>query len=219
MTDEEKFRKMAAQLRKPEGEEGMKTAEWMANGNVHIIRDAIKILNAEANDNILEIGMANGFYVKDILDKSPDIQYTGCDFSAIMVEAAEKLNAEAIAKSRARFMLSNITSIPVASETFTKAFTVNTIYFWGDEGAAFKEIHRVLKPNGQFIVAFRPKHQSEKYPFTKYGFNQFTKEAVTALLAANGFSSINIFENTEPDFDLKGEIINMENVVVAAIKK
>ena len=218
MTDEEKFRNMASQLRKPDGEEGMKTAEWMANGNLHIIHDAMKILNAEADDNILEIGMANGFYVNEILDKSAGIQYTGCDFSPIMVDAAEKLNIDAVATGSAKVMLADIISLPFESNTFNKVFTVNTIYFWEDEPAALKEIKRVLKPNGQFIIAFRPKHQSEKYPFTKYGFNQFTKSDVTALLSANGFMVTGIYENTEPDFDLKGRIINMENVVIAAKK-
>ena len=209
---------MAAQLRKPSGEEGMKTAEWMANGNVHIIHDAMKILNAEADDNILEIGMANGFYVNEILDKFAGIQYTGCDFSPIMVDAAKKLNADAVATGRAKFILADIISLPFESNTFNKVFTVNTIYFWDDETAALKEIRRILQPNGQFIIVFRPKHQSEKYPFTKYGFNQFTKADVTALLSANGFMVTGNYENTEPDFDLKGQIINMENVVVAGRK-
>ncbi len=218
MTDEQKFRNMAAQLRKPEGEDGIKTADMMSKGNMHIIQDTFKALNAEAGDNILEIGMANGLYVKDILKRSENIHYTGCDFSALMVRESEKLNADWILKEKARFINSNITSLPFENNEFNKIFTVNTLYFWDNEVDALNEIKRVMQPGGIFIIGFRPKHQTEKYPFTKYGFNQFSKADVDKLLTANGFSIAGIFENKEPDLDLNGQIINMENVVVVARK-
>ena len=218
MTDEEKFREMAAQLRKPDGEGGLQTADWMSKGNVHIIHDTLKILDAGPGDQILEIGMGNGFFVPEIMEKSESIQYTGCDISALMVQESEKLNAGLVSAGRATFILSNITSLPFEKDVFNKIFTINTIYFWDDEVAALQEIRRVLQPNGQFIIGFRPKHQSEKYPFTKFGFNQFSKTDVSELLTKNGFTVLDIFENIEPDFELNGQVMHMENVVIVAGK-
>jgi ubiquinone/menaquinone biosynthesis C-methylase UbiE len=216
MTDEQKFKQMAAQLRKPEGEDGVRTADLMSKGNMHIIHNSFNALNAEPGDNILEIGMGNGCYVKEILERSESIHYTGCDFSELMVQESEKFNSNWITKGKARFIHSNITALPFKADVFSKIFTINTIYFWDNEIAALNEIKRVLQPNGRFIIGFRPKHQTEKYPFTKYGFNQFSKEDVDKLLSKNGFSVVDIFENKEPAFDLNGQIINMENVVVVA---
>jgi ubiquinone/menaquinone biosynthesis C-methylase UbiE len=218
MTDEQKFKNMAAQLRKPEGEDGIKTADMMSKGNMHIIHDTFKSLNAEADDNILEIGMGNGFYVKEILARSERINYTGCDYSQLMVHESEKLNANWISNGKARFIHSTITSLPFADAAFNKVFTINTIYFWDNEIDVLNEIKRVLQPNGKLIIGFRPKHQTETYPFTKYGFNQFSIADVDKLLSDNGFSIAGIFENREPDFDWNGQIINMENVVVVAAK-
>lgn len=218
MVDEQKFKNMAAQLRKPEGEDGLKTADMMSKGNMHIIYDTFKALNAEAYDDILEIGMGNGFYVKDILEKSENINYTGCDYSELMVQESEKLNADWISKGKARFIYSNITSLPFSSNVFNKVFTINTIYFWDNEIDALNEIKRIIQPGGKFFIGFRPKHQTEKYPFTKYGFTQFSKTDVEKLLSDNGFSIVDIFENQEPAFDLNGQIISMENVVVVASK-
>jgi hypothetical protein len=59
---------------------------------------------------------------------------------------------------------------------------------------------------------------TEKYAFTKYGFNLFSKEDVVKLLSDNSFSVIDAIENLEPDFDMHGEIMKMENVIVVAIK-
>jgi ubiquinone/menaquinone biosynthesis C-methylase UbiE len=216
MTDEQKFRSMAAQLRKPEGEEGIMTAAMLSKGNRHIIHDTFKALNAEAGDNILEIGMGNGFYVKEILEKSESIHYTGCDYSELMVQESEKLNPNSISSGKARFVHAAVTSLPFANNEFDKIFTINTLYFWDNETEALNEIKRVLQPNGKLIIGFRPKHQIEKYPFTKYGFNQFSKADVDKLLSDNGFSIARIFENQEPDIDWNGQIVNMENVVVVA---
>jgi len=218
MTEEQKFKNQAAQLRKPEGEDGIKTAEFMSTGNKYIIHDTFKALDAETGDNILEIGMGNGFYVEEILEKSESINYTGCDYSELMVRESKKLNTDWISKGRARFIHSNIKSLPFENDVFNKVFTINTIYFWDDEIAALNEIKRIMQPLGKFIIGFRPKHQTEKYPFTKYGFNQFSKQDVGKLLSDNGFSILNIFENQEPDLDLNGQIMKMENVVAVACK-
>lgn len=218
MVDEQKFKTMAAQLRRPVGEDGLKTADMMSKGNMPIIYDTFKALNAQAYDNILEIGMGNGFYVKDILEKSDNINYTGCDYSELMVQESEKLNANWISKGKARFIQSNITSLPFSSNTFNKVFTINTIYFWDNEIDALHEIKRIIQPAGKFIIGFRPKHQTEKYPFTKYGFNQFSKKDVEKLLSENGFSLVDIFENQEPIFEMNGLIMETENIVVVASK-
>ena len=39
-----------------------------------------------------------------------------------------------------------------------------------------KEIKRILKPNGEFVLAFIPKNTMEKIPFSKYGFELYENE-------------------------------------------
>ncbi len=219
MTDEQQFQQIAAQLRKPHGEDGLKTAEWMNKGNLHMHRDTISVLNAEAADNILEIGMGNGFYVNEILSKHRSINYTGCDYSELMIEESEKINAELISNGQAKFILSNVDSLPFTDDSFNKIFTINTIYFWDNEIKVLNEIKRVLQPNGKLVIGFRPEHYTVKYPFIKYGFKQFSKEDALKLLSDSGFADADAFENREPDFDMNGEVMKMENVVVVAIKK
>ncbi len=214
--DEEQIKQRAAQLRKPHGEDGIKTAEFMNKGNLQINRDAFKVLNTQANDNILEIGMGNGFFVNEIVSKHPSINYTGCDFSELMISESEKINAEWIASGQAKFILSNAASLPFADNTFNKIATINTIYFWEDNTQVLNEIKRVLKPNGKFIIGIRPKHHAEKYPFSKYGFKLYEKEDLAKLLTANGFEVTQAIENHEPDFDANGVMMKMENLIVEA---
>jgi ubiquinone/menaquinone biosynthesis C-methylase UbiE len=216
--DEQSLQQLAAQLRKPTGDEGIKTGDWMNRGNETINLDTLKTLQAKEGDTILEIGMGNGFFVKEIVQKNNSVKYTGCDFSEIMIAQAEKINSKFINSGQVKFVLSNVASLPFANASFNKIFTINTIYFWEDAAIVLAEIKRVLQPKGKFIVALRPKWQMVHYPFTKYGFTLFSKEEVTALLTQNGFSIINIIENKEPDFEKKGEAMKVENLIIEAEK-
>ncbi len=209
---------MAAQLRQPKGDEGIKTGEWMSDGNKTIILDTLSTLNAETNDRILEIGMGNGHFVSEIVSIDPSISYSGCDFSELMVEESRKNNQEWIANQQAEFVHTNGISLPFDEHTFTKLFTVNTIYFWEDQWLVLAEFKRVLKTEGLLVIGLRPKRLMENIPFTRFGFNLFSKEDVADLLTENGFEVLSVAENTEPAFELNGKQIIMENLVITAKK-
>jgi ubiquinone/menaquinone biosynthesis C-methylase UbiE len=203
--NEASYRQLAAQLRQPTGEAGILTGEWMNRGNVHINIDTIKILDAKAGDQILEIGMGNGFFVHHIVEKDSSIQYTGADFSDVMIKEAERINAPWINNRQVRFVLSDVTTLPFNDNSFNKVFTINTIYFWEDAIKVLKEIKRVLQPKGRLIITLRPKWQMKNYPFTKYGFTMYSKEEVERLLNENGFTVLHANEIQEPDYELNGK--------------
>jgi ubiquinone/menaquinone biosynthesis C-methylase UbiE len=136
-----------------------------------------------------------------------------------MVAEAQKLNADWVQKKRARFLLNSATELSEKAASFTKIITVNTIYFWDNPLLVLQEFKRVLKPNGKLIVGFRPIHQTKNYPFTKYGFTQYSLQEASELLQQNGFDVLKALENKEPDFDLNGQAMSMENVILVAAKK
>lgn len=43
--------------------------------------------------------------------------------------------------------------MPFEDEKFTKISAFETVYFWPNLKEDFKEVHRILKKNGQFIIA------------------------------------------------------------------
>ncbi|HTF02852.1 MAG TPA: class I SAM-dependent methyltransferase [Bacteroidia bacterium] len=217
--DEQQLQSIAAQLRQPHGDFALQVGEMMNTGNLHMNLGAIEAVKPTAGDNILEIGMGNGFFVPKILSVDDTIRYTGCDFSEMMVEESRKRNEAYVQNERAQFLLCSADALPFAEETFDKAFSVNTVYFWENQQAVLAEIHRVLKPKGQITLAIRPKSIMQHYPFVKYGFNMFTKEDLINLLTENHFRVTDAVEKDEPETEIGGVKLKVAMVVVSAEKQ
>lgn len=216
--NEDMIKNIAQQLRKPHGEFAKHIGQKMNEGNLHINNNALEELRACANDHILEIGMGNGFFVKDMLSVSPSIRYAGCDFSEEMVAEASLLNKEFIEHGQAQFHVATADALPFADAAFNKALSVNTLYFWETPATVFAELRRVLQPNGELLLAIRPRSVMELYPFTQYGFQMFSKEELDHLVSAHGFTPVAIVEKKEPDQELNGMILTMETLIVRAVK-
>src|SRR5205085_6128910 len=99
--------------------------------------ETISQLGIADNDNILEIGMGNGYFVKEILTSAKNVKYTGCDFSYTMVNEAASLNVTLA--SQVKFIQAKAEQLPFDDGYFNKVFTVNTIYFWEDPQCTLAE--------------------------------------------------------------------------------
>jgi ubiquinone/menaquinone biosynthesis C-methylase UbiE len=121
---------LAAQLRKPEGVVGKQIGEVMNNGNLILNQWTIAALDLQDDDYVLEIGMGNGLFVKDIVSAKPLIRYEGLDYSQTMIDEASKINSTLVQDNKARFTLGTAGNMPFQDQSFSKIFTINTIYFW-----------------------------------------------------------------------------------------
>jgi ubiquinone/menaquinone biosynthesis C-methylase UbiE len=198
---------LAQQLRQPEGPLGIKVGENMNKGNRLMNLETIKQLEISDNDNILEIGMGNGFFVRDIINAAQNVSYTGCDFSETMIKEATDLNHSFSAN--VKFILSEASEVPLKDSVFDKVFTVNTIYFWEDARQVLAELRRVLKPRGLIIITLRPKFVMDQLPVVQHGFTTFDKEEAASLLSENNFSIISITECE--DVEIKIDEMSVRN--------
>lgn len=213
--DETEMREVAAQLRKPEGAAGIETGLQMNLANKEMNMFAIRALDAQPNESILEIGMGNGEFVKEITSVHPTTHYTGFDYSATMIDEATKKNDHLIHNGQVRFVFGNANALPFPDSSFDKAMGVNTIYFWEPQ-KELNELHRVLRQNGKLILGIRAKNLMRDYPFAKFGFTLYSPEELGETLSSNGFKVISLTENSEPPLELDGNIFIRSSVVVVA---
>lgn len=212
--DENALKQFAQQLRKPEGEMGKKVGEQMNSGNEIMNRATLKEINPQPNDVILEIGMGNGFFVKEILSIDASIHYVGCDYSELMVQEAEALNSSWIKKKQAQFIQTSADTLPFEDNHFNKAFTVNTIYFWSDPNKELTELHRVLKNGGTFVLTVRSEESMKNIPVTQFNFTLYNQEQISTLLERNGFKVKEVVIVSEPERELfNGHKVKLESWV------
>ncbi len=178
--------------------------------------ETIKQLEICDNDNILEIGMGNGFFVGDIVAAAQNVKYTGCDFSETMIREAIELNHSFAPK--VKFVLCDVTQLPFNDGSFDKVFTVNTIYFWEDARQILAEIRRVLKPNGIFIVTLRPKKVMDQLPVVQHGFTTYATDDIIMLLAQNDFQTLSYKESEDVEIKMDDRTVKNAFLIIKAIK-
>jgi ubiquinone/menaquinone biosynthesis C-methylase UbiE len=213
----ENLKSFAEQLRRPHGILGVQVGEKMNEGNRLMNLETINQLEAKSDDHILEIGMGNGFFVRNIV-KDKAIKYSGCDFSEAMVSESIMRNRQLVKNGVAQFILANANSLPYASERFEKVLTVNTIYFWDNIKIILSEVKRVLKNNGILIISLRPQSIMDNLPITKHGFLTFSKAAIIELLTENGFKIIDVIEKEDDDHIFAGKRFKNGFFIVKASK-
>ncbi|RAJ08544.1 methyltransferase family protein [Chitinophaga skermanii] len=214
--DEQQAKDLAAQLGKPQGEDGLKVADHMHVNNGEMSKHAIDVLNISEQDVILEIGPGNGGHAPYAIAKAAGTTYYGIDISATMVAAAKEKNTELIAANRAHFQLGDGITLPYQASFFNKVFTVNTLYFWQDYAQQLAEINRVMQPGGILCIAIRSKSFMEKLPFTKFGFRMFEANDVITLLLENGFTPMHVVKATEEGTTNSGEKFEKDRLLILA---
>ena len=75
-----------------------------------------------------------------------------------------------------------------ATETFERALAANSVYFWDDPVAVFRELRRVLIPGGRLAVSLRTRAKMEDLPITLAGYTHYEPEEVQRLAQRAGFS-------------------------------
>lgn len=191
------------QCMKPHGEEGFETIENMNENHKEISEFAFECLNVKNEDQILDIGCGGGVNIEKFL-KLTSNNVDGLDYSEVSVEASIKKNQKAVEEGRCNVIHANVSDMPIKDETYDLVSAFETIYFWPDLSNTFKEVLRIIKPNGQFMIAQGTDGNhpdDEKWLNTVEGMSVYTAEELEKYLLDSGFSSVNYFKK-ENDYIL-----------------
>jgi ubiquinone/menaquinone biosynthesis C-methylase UbiE len=199
------FEIFAKQLANPSGKFGVEVAMGMNVMNNFISKTTYELLKINSRESVLEIGLGNGKFIKDILNYGSRISFTGIDISEVMITEAKKNNRSLIETGYVDLFNADVEKIPVWNETFDKICTINTIYFWKKPVKALKEIYRVLKQNAILIVSFRPFIEGQTLDFTNYGFKEYRSEDFEDLIRQTDFKIINKINKIEPEVEFNGQ--------------
>ena len=156
----------------------------------------LRFLELKPEDHVLEIGFGHGKTIKKAAGLVPHGFVAGVDVSPLMVRIAGERNRHFLRQGRVQIKLGDGSHIPYSDSVFDKCFSVHSLYFWPEPVEALKEIHRVLKSEGLFLLCFRYDERAlRSFPRSVYSF--YKPEEVITLLEVSGFQCTAIESRVE----------------------
>ena len=107
-------------------------------------------LNIKNTDYVLDIGCGNGLEVRYLLRKA-ELVY-GLDSSKVSLAVAADINKKAIDDGRCEILEGDVLNLPFNDDGLDVVTAFESVYFWEDLDAAFKEIYSVLIPGGHLLI-------------------------------------------------------------------
>jgi ubiquinone/menaquinone biosynthesis C-methylase UbiE len=182
---------IARQSRCPTGLLGLLIARVMAKETAEANTQLLSLLELQPTDHVLEIGFGHGRTVERAAFAVPQGFVAGIDLSDDMVRMATKRLRSLIDAGRAELRRGDSAGLPYDGDRFHKAYSLHTLYFWSNPVEHLREVHRVLKPAGRFVLGFTPgedAHVRANFPATVYHF--YRTDEARELMEQAGFRNL-----------------------------
>jgi len=166
---------------------------------------AINYTEIKPGHNCADLGSGKGFDVLKMATMATESGFAyGIDVSDAMMETARE-NARKLNLENTSFIKSELERIDLPDETLDLVLSNCTINHSLDQQAVWKEIFRILKPGGQFVVSdiYAPEPVPDQYRNDPEAVAQcwagaVTKEQYFHHIQSAGFLSAEIMEESAP---------------------
>ncbi len=123
--------------------------ESMEKGHRPIGEQAIAHMRIDRDARILDVGCGSGWATRLLAERAPEGRAIGIDISDEMVELARTSSTHI---PNVEFKVASAENLLFPASQFSNAFSMESLYYYADVSSAVSEIHRVLRPGGQFVV-------------------------------------------------------------------
>ena len=148
--------------RNPVGIGGKIMVAMMNLGHSPVARWGLRFLELTSDAKVLDCGCGVGANIKRLLKKCPQGVVKGIDYSSVSVEKSKRVNEAAVTKGRCDVLRASVTELPFESEQFNAVTAFETVYFWPDLPQCFREVWRVLKSGGTFLICNESNGDTDK---------------------------------------------------------
>lgn len=141
----------ARQCRRPSDRAGRQVLLRMNASHAAVTQWGLGHIPIEENFTILDVGCGGGRTI-DLLASRTRGKVYGVDYSEVSVDTTRKVNERAIAEGRVNIQHASVSQLPFPDATFDIAIAVETHYYWPDLPRDVREVMRVLKHGGMFLI-------------------------------------------------------------------
>ncbi len=182
-----------SQTRKPEGVLGRMMVSGMNSGHARLADWGFAHLPDIAPERAVDLGCGGGRNAGEMLKKYRGAHVTALDYSALSVKKARTYNKAMIAAGRCTVQQGDVSDLHLPAGDFDLATAFETVYFWPGLEKCFKQVAKILKPGGIFMICNESDGTDPAgVRFEKIidGMKNYTSAEIEAALKAAGFSEV-----------------------------
>lgn len=161
----------------------------MNKGHEKMASWGISHIEIKKEDNILDIGCGGGANIKKFLEMANKVY--GIDHSQSSIDMTAKVNKKELESGRLKLFKQKAQALPFEDESLDIITAFETIYFWEDIKESIREINRVLKMGGYFLIVNESANYQDKN-IKKWAdmlsFHVYSVEELKSLCEKSGFS-------------------------------
>lgn len=193
------------QLANPRGWFGRVVMTRVLNsGNRELIVSSLDAVTLSHETRLLDVGFGGGLALELAHERGVSRLF-GADPSPAAVEELSRTKKHWLSQRTLTLKQASVEQLPFEASSMDVIVSTNTIYFWKDLAAAFRELRRVISATGTLVLGFASNEKLRGFDaITQRGFLFHETEEVLARAREAGFSSVRLLalhgRNTEGDF-------------------
>ena len=163
----------------------------MEDHHSDITEQAIALMDLQPTDRILDLGCGTGWASRRLARIATEGEVVGIDVADEMLRRAEQASA---GMKNVRYLWGSAENIPAQNNYFTKVLSVESFYYYDDQGKALDELRRVMAPGGRLFILinlYKDNHYSLRWVSElKVAVQARSESEYIALLQQHGFKQV-----------------------------
>jgi ubiquinone/menaquinone biosynthesis C-methylase UbiE len=163
----------------------------MENHHSDITDQTLALMDLESTDRVLDLGCGTGWASRRMAKVVAAGEVVGLDVADEMLRRAEQASAGI---ANVRYVWGSAESIPAPDGHFNKVLSVESFYYYADQGQALDELRRVMAAGGKLFILinlYKDNHYSLRWVGQlKVPVQAFSEAEYVALLQRHGFHHV-----------------------------
>jgi len=193
---------VSRQCRRPTGWLGHRIARAMNLTHAGVTAWGLSHVAIEPHWRILDVGCGGGRTLSTMAERATRGHVDGVDHALASVATARETNADLIRAGRAEVHQASVSQLPFPDGSFDLVTAVETHYYWPDFARNLREVRRVLRPGGRFLIVAET-YKGRRMDWLYRPVMRFVLRATTylsldehrAALTSAGFENVAIDED------------------------
>ena len=161
----------------------------MEDHHSDITDQTLPLMDLQPTDRVLDLGCGTGWASRRMAKVAGEV--VGLDVADEMLRRAELTSS---AFKNIRYVWGSAESIPAADKYFSKVLSVESFYYYAEQGKALDEVRRVMAPGGKLFILinlYKDNHYSLRWVSElKVAVQALSEKEYITLLETHGFTDV-----------------------------